>query len=54
MPLDFCGYIGQFDDEEFLDVVFGQHTALRQELLHDFRVHSAYFSHRTIEGIQLY
>jgi hypothetical protein len=27
--------------EEFLDVVFGQHTALRQELLDDFRVHSA-------------
>ena len=49
MPLDFCGYISQLDDEEFLDVVFGQHTALRQELLDDFRVQSAYFVHRTIE-----
>jgi hypothetical protein len=49
MPLDLCGYISQLDGEEFLDVVFGQRTALRQELLDDFRVHSAYFVHRTIE-----
>ena len=48
MPMDFCGYLSQLDDDGFLDVVLGQEIELTQEILDEFIVHSAYFLHRTI------
>ena len=48
MPMDFCGYLSQLDDDGFLDVVLGQEIELTQEMLDEFRLHSAYFVLRTI------
>ena len=33
MPMDFCGHISQLDDDDILDILFGQDISLEAELL---------------------
>ena len=53
MPWDFCGYLSQLDDSDFLEVLFGQYISLKPEFFDDFTVHSARFLHESIERSNL-